>query len=183
MSGRTARVTEEAPTAGVAPGRRLKSERTGYIIMITHPSRPGGNGQSSFAAQIAAYLPANAVATDSEWDYHLKDMRYGPWLSTTFVSPGGAVEVYVRDDLPSDICQRLRDEARRRGVTLYPFPRFDDAPLLWGSLPDLVEGYNRGLGGETARTTTRRRRRSRSCSTSPPRTLNTRWAGTPGGRP
>ena len=119
--------------------------------MITHPSRPGGNGQSSFAAQIAAYLPANAVATDSEWDYHLKDTRYGPWLSTTFVSPGGAVEVYVRDDLPSDICQRLRDEARRRGVTLYPFPRFDDAPLLWGSLPDLVEGYNRGLGGENPR--------------------------------
>jgi hypothetical protein len=45
-------------------------------------------------------LPTNAVATDSEWDTHLKDTRYGPWLSTTFVASGGAVEVYVRDDLP-----------------------------------------------------------------------------------
>jgi hypothetical protein len=96
-------------------------------------------------------LPANAVATDSEWDTHLKDTQYGPWLSTTFAAPGGAVEVYVRDDLPDDTRARLEAEARRLGVSLYPIGRSDDDPLLWGSLPDLVKGYARGLGGELPR--------------------------------
>jgi hypothetical protein len=86
-------------------------------------------------------LPANAVATDSEWDRSLKDTRYGPWLSTTFAAPGGAVEVYVRDDIPPDVLFRLQAEARRLGVKLYPWERSDDAPLLWTSLPDLVKGY------------------------------------------
>jgi hypothetical protein len=81
----------------------------------------------------------------------LKDTRYGPWLSTTFAASGGAVEVYVRDDLPPDIHKRLRDEARRQGVNLYPIDRPDDAPLLWSSLPTLVTGYNPGLGGENLR--------------------------------
>src|SRR5689334_21871989 len=92
------------------------------------PDAPPGREPDSPTAP--AYLPANAVATDSEWDHHLRATSHGPWLSTTFATHRG-VEFYVRDDLPYDTRARLKAESLRLGVNLYPVRRSDDDPLLW----------------------------------------------------
>ena len=65
------------------------------------------------------------VATDSEWDTSLPD----PWLSTAFASRLGTV-VYVRDDVPVTVRERLDATATELGVELKYVRRSDDTDLL-----------------------------------------------------
>jgi hypothetical protein len=78
-------------------------------------------------------LPADLVATDSEWDTHQKG---DPWLSTTFATTRGTV-VVLRDDLPGDVRARLEATARARGATLLFTRRGEGMALLVEALPSL----------------------------------------------
>jgi hypothetical protein len=80
----------------------------------------------------AVMVPANTVATDSEWD------PKAGWLMTQVHAPASGVTVaYTRDDLPDGVPQALEEEAARLGVLLR-FVRRDDATnLLQPALPEL----------------------------------------------
>jgi hypothetical protein len=87
-------------------------------------------------------LPANLVATDSEWDTTLPG---DAWLSTAFATPAGAHVVCVRADLPPAVRERLVAAARRLGVRLLFVRRTDGTDLLALALPHL--GLDRLRGG------------------------------------
>src|SRR5262245_12904486 len=91
-------------------------------------SRPAG------AEGDATALPADVIATDSEWDTTQKD----PWLSTAFATAHATV-VCLRNDLPRAVQSRLGAAARELGVKLLYGKRTDSTVLLGYALPYLVE--------------------------------------------
>src|SRR5262245_50959878 len=79
-------------------------------------------------------LPADVIATDSEWDTSLEE----PWLCTTFANSRAAV-FCVRADLPRAVWPRLEGAVRDLGVKLLFGRRTDRVNLLKEALPYLVE--------------------------------------------
>jgi hypothetical protein len=100
------------------------------------PGRLAAEAKESFAP-----LPADLVASDSEWD--TKSNPRDPWLSTAFASRAGSV-LYFRKDLPWQVRYRLDKAARALGVKVFFGRRWDGTVLLRHALPYLaLEGVEK----------------------------------------
>src|SRR5262245_12173904 len=123
------------------------------LLDFTIPSAPqevsgGGPGPAAVAAAAlpAAGLAPGFVATDSEWDPHLKIPAWvgkrmkPPWVSTAFATDRGTV-VFLPAFVPLETRLRLRPEARKLGgVRLLYGYRDDGTNLLAQALPVLYPG-------------------------------------------
>jgi hypothetical protein len=72
---------------------------------------------------------APLVATDSEWDDSLQQTPHGKWISTAFAW-GGRCVIFIRDDVPDEIRQRLDARARELKVEVRYVSRDDSTNLV-----------------------------------------------------